>query len=142
MSAASRARVGPGVIFLHGAWCSESQIRQEIEVASWLLYAPSQMNTRHYIAMGGCAAMLLGAVACGVTETIDNHTDCHDICNRYKDCFDDNYDVDSCEDRCEDHAKDSQSFENDVDGCASCISDESCSSHMFGCDTECTTVVP
>jgi hypothetical protein len=75
-------------------------------------------------------------------DDVDRITDCQQICERYSDCFDASYDVSACRTRCVDNARDSANFDQRVDECENCLDDRSCTSAVFGCGTECTTIVP
>ncbi len=87
--------------------------------------------------------LLLGpALGAGCVDEVDRVTDCQDICSRYSDCFDDSYDVSACRTRCSDNARDSETFDQQVDQCENCFDDRSCASTVFGCTSECMTIVP
>ena len=75
-------------------------------------------------------------------DSVDAAFDCHDICDRYSDCFDANYDVGACESRCRSHADDDTAYRQQADRCDACIDDRSCTSAVFNCGVECSSVVP
>jgi hypothetical protein len=115
---------------------------------------PHQVRDRHLFtprltmfsmkaSMSASVVVLIGTVlGGGCANEIDRVTDCQDICARYSDCFDASYDVSSCRTRCADNARDSETFDQQVDQCENCLDDRSCSSAVFGCTTECSTIVP
>jgi hypothetical protein len=87
--------------------------------------------------------LLLGsALGGGCVDEVDRVTDCQQICERYSDCFDGSYDVSACRTRCADNARDSETFDQQVDQCENCFDDRSCTSTVFGCTSECMTIVP
>lgn len=92
------------------------------------------------IAFAIASAFAIFSGACA--NEIDRLTDCQDICQRYADCFDSSYDVSSCRNRCADSARDSETFDQDVDECENCLDDRSCASATFACTGECSGVVP
>lgn len=86
---------------------------------------------------------LLTAAAC--SEAVDegtNTVDCASVCDRYAECFESDFDVQGCTDRCEDEADASQSREERLEACNSCIDDRSCTSATFNCSTQCAGIVP
>ena len=86
------------------------------------------------------AALLLGnfAVAC---SDADNVVSCAQVCDKYQDCINSDYDVVECTTSCEDTANDSANRQKQLDSCASCIDDRSCTGAVFNCTTECATVI-
>jgi len=88
------------------------------------------------------ALVVVSALGSGCVNEIDRITDCQDICSRYSDCFDGDYDVAACRSRCSENARDSETFDQKVDLCENCFDDRSCTSAVFGCATECATIVP
>ena len=85
-------------------------------------------------------ALLLGnfAVACSDAENV---VSCAQVCDKYKDCINSDYDVTSCTTNCEDTANDSANRQKQLDSCASCIDDRSCTGAVFNCTAECATVI-
>ena len=73
---------------------------------------------------------------------MENAVDCHRICKRYADCFDPNYDIAACESTCRSHARSDANYQHTVGTCEACIDDVSCTSAIFHCSSECSTVVP
>jgi hypothetical protein len=88
----------------------------------------------------GC--FCLASVACDGTDEITNRITCGDVCERYAECFDEDYDVDGCVERCEDEATPDEEKEAELEECDACIDDESCTSAVFECTTECAEFVP
>ena len=87
------------------------------------------------------AFLILAALAlsaCGV----DAVADCHGVCGRYKSCFDASYDTDSCESRCRSKAANDAVFRKSVDACDACIDTKACTTAVFSCGTNCSSVVP
>jgi hypothetical protein len=90
-----------------------------------------------------CSFSAFSALACGdEADEISNRITCSDVCNRYADCFDDDYDVDACVDDCEDEATPDEEKEAELEECDACIDDESCTSAVFECTSECAAFVP
>lgn len=87
----------------------------------------------------GLGLLLLSS---GCINELDRLKDCQDICSRYGDCFDSTYDVSACRSRCTDDADGSTEFEQLVDQCANCFDDRSCASTVFGCASDCESIVP
>ena len=86
---------------------------------------------------------LLGFLLCFTgCDSVDAAFDCNDICTRYKDCFDSTYDVSACASRCRSHADDDTAYRTQADQCDACIDNRSCTSAVFNCAAECTSIVP
>src|SRR3954466_11125550 len=85
-------------------------------------------------------ALLLGNFAVGCSDA-ENVVSCADVCDKYKSCINSDYDVVSCTSNCEDTANDSADRQKQLDSCASCIEDRSCSGAVFNCTTECASVI-
>jgi hypothetical protein len=85
-------------------------------------------------------ALLLGNFVAGCSDAA-NTVSCAEVCDKYKSCINSDYDVVSCTTSCEDTANDSASRQKQLDSCASCIDDRSCTGAVFNCTTECATVI-
>jgi hypothetical protein len=85
-----------------------------------------------------CAA----SFGCDGTDEITNTITCGDVCERYAECFDEDYDVDACTERCENETTPDEEKEAELEECDACIDDESCTSAVFECTTECAQFVP
>jgi hypothetical protein len=88
------------------------------------------------------AALMLAFASCDAADEIEAEFDCQSICERYSECFDAEYDVSACQGRCENDIDSGEIEQNDVDACADCIDDRSCSGATFNCAAECVSVVP
>jgi len=100
------------------------------------------MNTARNILFFACGLSWLATIGCDATDEITNTITCADVCQRYSDCFDEDYDVDACTDRCENSATPDEEREAELEECDACIDDESCTSALFECTTECAQFVP
>jgi hypothetical protein len=90
-----------------------------------------------------CGFLCAASVACGdEVDEVTNTITCGDVCQRYADCFDEDYDVDGCVDDCENEATPDEEKEAELEECHACIDDESCTSAVFECTTECAAFVP
>ena len=102
------------------------------------------MKNRFHVVMSLVLVAAAAAFAgCGeATVEVTNTVNCASVCGRYADCFDSDFDVDGCTDRCEDEADASESREERLQACDSCIDDRSCTDATFNCASECAGIVP
>lgn len=93
--------------------------------------------------LASCCLVCASSIACGDdADEIVNTITCGDVCERYADCFDEDYDVDACTEECENEATPDEEKEAELEECHACIDDESCTSAVFECTTECAQFVP
>ncbi|MGC4066813.1 MAG: hypothetical protein QM784_19690 [Polyangiaceae bacterium] len=86
-------------------------------------------------------ATTIATFSCDATDKVENKITCADVCKRYKDCFDSDYDVDKCTDQCESEANSDEDKDKQLEKSDDCIDDESCTSAVFKCSTDCTGVL-
>ena len=91
-----------------------------------------------FILVGG----MFAAIGCSeAKDEITNTANCGDVCQRYADCFWDDFDVSDCTDRCEAEADASETREERLETCNSCIDDTSCAEGTFKCGAQCAGVI-
>ena len=88
------------------------------------------------------AAALFATSLVSGCGAIDAVIDCHAICTRYSDCFNTTYDVAACESRCRTSSADNATYRHQADVCSTCINSISCTTTLFTCGTQCSSVVP
>jgi hypothetical protein len=86
-------------------------------------------------------ALALGLMSCSTADKIENKITCSDVCNRYRDCFNANYDTAACSDKCEAEANTNQDKDRRLELCNTCIDDQSCTSAVYDCATDCAGII-
>ena len=93
----------------------------------------------------GALFLVGGAVACDGPLSGDDgnvfETDCKQICERYEECVDGDTNIDDCTDKCIERSIESDNFQQEVDGCETCLDNDTCLENVFGCNAECGDVL-
>ncbi len=88
-------------------------------------------------------AMVVVAAALGMgCGSIDVLSDCNTVCNTKKTCTDTGLDVSSCVSMCQSSASNSSSYTHNLDVCAACVNNLSCTDVATKCAVQDCTGIP